>query len=572
MEYIKFQINQYKGIKGPLDIDISKSRLIPLVGINECGKTTILKAIFCFDYINDNSYEGAHLERLENLYSSERGEQPRISAYIKTDKKEFLDIINDIKEENSELNISEEIYQQIQEITSFNEIIITRDLITKKYSIDILNFIELDIQNLICKEIIRSELPYILYNDDFNDRPANSIEIDENKKTEWLEIYERVFENAGHNLYDVIEEKNEEKRATIIEDVVLKLNNNLTKTWNRFKLGSLFSKLKISLVVDVEKKKILVKIIEDKDGHMYYFKVDDRSKGFIWYYNFTMKLMYNPKFVGKEERTIFLLDEPGSYLHASAQDNLCNKLMEISQKNGIVVYCTHSHHMLNPKYVPLNNIMIVEKDKKQLITLNKATEINTNITKNHAFQPIYEALQLPFYNTIEKEDLIVAVEGIYDKYAIEIFGNLDKNIKIFPCTCCEDIIKNIPYFILYDMKYIVIWDNDKAGRDSRDKAKAIFGSEEANKFEILHNKNGKDRRMEEMFENDDINMIKVKLKLPKDCSYETVLSTLYYSNHKNSIKESISEETKNNFQILGRIIKKTFDESYNRKDCGEKDK
>ena len=81
MEYKKFQINQYKGINGPLDVDISKNRLIPLVGINECGKTTILKAIFCFDYINDKAYGGAHLERLENLYSSKSGEKPRISAY-----------------------------------------------------------------------------------------------------------------------------------------------------------------------------------------------------------------------------------------------------------------------------------------------------------------------------------------------------------------------------------------------------------------------------------------------------------------------------------------------------------
>ena len=84
MEYIKFEIIQYKGIKGPLSIDISKNRLIPLVGINECGKTTILKAIFCFDYINDKAYGGTHLERLENLYSSETGEQPQVSAVIKT--------------------------------------------------------------------------------------------------------------------------------------------------------------------------------------------------------------------------------------------------------------------------------------------------------------------------------------------------------------------------------------------------------------------------------------------------------------------------------------------------------
>lgn len=559
MEYIKFEIIQYKGIKGPLSIDISKNRLIPLVGINECGKTTILKAIFCFDYINDKAYGGTHLERLENLYSSETGEQPRVLAVIKTNKKEFLSFIDKIKDDTTKIKVSEETYQKIQELESFEKIKISRDLISKSYSIDILDFVNPDAQSTICKEILRSQLPYILYNDDFNDRPASNISIDEENKTEWLEIYERVFEDAGHNLYDVLEEGNEEKRATIIDNVVLKLNNNLTKTWNKFKLGSLFSKLKISLKVDVTNKKIFVKIIEEKNGQNYHFKIDDRSKGFIWYYNFTMKLMYNPKYVGKEDRTIFLLDEPGSYLHANAQDNLCQKLMEISQKNGIVIYCTHSHHMLNPQYVPLNNILIVQKQKKNLITLDKATEINTNVSKNNAFQPIYEALQLPFYSNILKEDSVIAVEGIYDKYAIELFGDLESNMKIFPSTSCEDIIKNIPYFILYNIKYIIVWDNDSAGRNSKEKARNIFGEEEAKKFQTLHNRDKKDRRMEEMFENDDINKIREKLKLPEDSTYETVLSTLYYSKLKSKAKEWISDETKKNFEILMKIINKTFE-------------
>lgn len=560
MEYIKFEISQYKGIKGPLILDISKNRLIPLVGINECGKTTILKAILSFDYINDNMYGGTHLERLENLYTSETGEKPKIVAYLKTTKQEFIEFITNLKNDSKTLTIKDETYQFIQELDEFNCIKITRDLSTKKYSLDILDTLELDSQNLIAKELIRSKLPFILYNDDFNDRPEKIIEINKDKKTEWLEIYERVFLAAGHDLYDVINETNEEKRTTIVEKVVVQLNKKLTDTWNRFKLGKLFSKLKVSLVLDVDKKRLSVKIIEEKNGQNYYFKIDDRSKGFIWYYNFTMKLMYNPKFIGKEERTIFLLDEPGSYLHASAQENLCQKLMEISKKNGIVIYCTHSHHMLNPKYVPLNNIMIVQKEKKALITLNSATQINTEVTKNQAFQPIYEALQLPFYKTLHEDSKVVLVEGIYDKYAIELFGNLSDNVLIFPSTSCEDIIKNIPYFILYNINYMVVWDNDSAGRNSRDKARTMFDGE-YNKFQTLHSREESDRRMEEMFGNDDINKLKANLKLSSDSTYETVLSTLYYSDQKKDVRKLVSEETQKNFETLNKIITKTLSDN-----------
>ena len=436
--------------------------------------------------------------------------------------------------------------------------IIIRNLLTKKYNINILSDLSDEFQDSLAKELIRAELPYILYNDDFNDRPENNIDINKLNKSDWLEIYERVFETAGHNLYEVMNETNEEKRATIIGKVVSELNKKLTATWNKFKLGTIFSKLKIDLKLDVPNKKLSVKIIEEKNGQNYHFKIDDRSKGFIWYYNFTMKLMYNPKFIGKEDRTIFLLDEPGSYLHASAQETLCKKLMEISEINGIVIYCTHSHHMLNPNYVPLNNIMIVEKEKRNLITLKRATQINTEVTKNQAFQPIYEALQLPFYRTMLENESVVLVEGIYDKYAIELFCDLNDNILIFPSTSCEDIIKNIPYFILYNINFMVVWDNDKAGRDSRDKAKNIFALE-FSKFQTLHNKNNSDRRMEEMFENNDIGKIKSKLKLPSDASYETVLASLYYSKYKDKARELISGDTLKNFDILKYIIEKTID-------------
>ncbi len=61
MRYKMFVIENYRAINKKLIIDLEK-RIIPLVGINECGKTTILQAIFCFDSSNDNEYSGKHLE------------------------------------------------------------------------------------------------------------------------------------------------------------------------------------------------------------------------------------------------------------------------------------------------------------------------------------------------------------------------------------------------------------------------------------------------------------------------------------------------------------------------------
>ena len=51
MKYLKFEIEGFRGISNKITIDLKNNSLIPLIGINECGKTTILQAIFCFDSI-----------------------------------------------------------------------------------------------------------------------------------------------------------------------------------------------------------------------------------------------------------------------------------------------------------------------------------------------------------------------------------------------------------------------------------------------------------------------------------------------------------------------------------------
>ncbi len=49
MEYGKFWIRNYRAITGPLEVDVARTPLVPIIGVNECGKTTILSAIFAFD-------------------------------------------------------------------------------------------------------------------------------------------------------------------------------------------------------------------------------------------------------------------------------------------------------------------------------------------------------------------------------------------------------------------------------------------------------------------------------------------------------------------------------------------
>ena len=88
-----------------------------------------------------------------------------------------------------------------------------------------------------------------------------------------------------------------------------------------------------------------------------------------------MKIKYNPKSTGSNNDIIYLLDEPGSYLHSVAQERLCHMIKNISNKDGKVIYCTHTHHLLDPKYIPTKFIYIVQKDNNITIVDTEAAGI-----------------------------------------------------------------------------------------------------------------------------------------------------------------------------------------------------
>ena len=80
MRYLSFDIKNYRAISG-LTVKLD-AKLIPLVGINECGKTTILQAIYSFDYINDEEYAGQHLSasgRVAGIGTSDGGRSAKSS-------------------------------------------------------------------------------------------------------------------------------------------------------------------------------------------------------------------------------------------------------------------------------------------------------------------------------------------------------------------------------------------------------------------------------------------------------------------------------------------------------------
>lgn len=549
MKYNKFIIRNYRAIEGPMIIDIKKNKLVPLIGTNESGKTTILQAIFAFDYANDKEYEGRHLKELRNFYNPQNKEPATIEAEISVKKSDFLNCISD---ENLRLKYTE--------IPAFSEIKIARNLETKEYSVSVID--NIDDAKTIGKEIV-SRLPYIIYNDDFIERPKNEIEIPQNSTDlyGWLGIYERAFNKIDSSIFDIIKEPEENIKLGILSDVESEINKTLIKEWGKISLDDSGC---LSIRLQIERDNILkIQIVEKKGDKDRFFKIEERSKGFLWFFNFVMKIKYNPKATGSNNDIIYLLDEPGSYLHSVAQERLCHMIKNISNKDGKVIYCTHTHHLLDPKYIPTKFIYIVQKDKnKKNIELSKITNVKTDIKKMNELQPVYEALGVSDWDFFTQKQKLILVEGIHDKYALEIFlkGNLSSYI-IMPCVNAESIFNNIPRLIAYNKEYIAIWDNDEEGIMYYEKAIKSFGKIENSKLLLLPNFNKKKKvRMEEMFEKDDFKKLAIYLEMPENSSYSNIMTSIICSDDETiaECNNIISNKTKSNFNDLYTLINDAY--------------
>ena len=638
MRYIQFSIEHYRAIRHKLTIDIDNHTLFPFIGINECGKTTILQALFCFDYSNDSYYRGMHLRNTTNLYNvNDNQEAAKISAVLKVDPDEmktcYRQYINDYRQYIHELprasrnsNISDkepaadsedapapdaidegqeramiedklarmmegwgkdsqllEITRQIDdpEMGSPDNLYISLRVMSNKDTENevltkhLTSSISINIKDRSDVDAFVRVLlfygPHILYSDDFYERPPSEVAIPTNEQTklnEWQDIYDTLFKLSLENrpsLFQIANEKNENRRLSQLKQIQLGLNQQLKEAWKTFLSPDeeLFN-IELSVLNATKKKRLIIKVCEeqlDTQSAPRTFDITNRSKGFIWYFNLIMKIRYNPKAYRERSNsnTIFLLDEPGSYLHASAQEALCKKIKEISNSSGVVLYCTHSYHLLNPESIPSQRVQIVVKDEINNIMITQPHLKKGQTSPPAAEIPLYEALHIPFLNA---RGPVILVEGIYDAYALrllvlpELQDKISEKIYVVPGTNAYSIVQLLSYFIGFRFKYVALWDNDEEGKQEQERAKQVFGDLESHNFLLLPLMSNQTRmRMEDMIAPNDIKRLATELKLDS-AKYEKVLLALFAEKEKTQqhLRDLLSNASKENFAALTDLI------------------
>jgi hypothetical protein len=139
----------------------------------------------------------------------------------------------------------------------------------------------------------------------------------------------------------------------------------------------------------------------DRPGHPYLeFQVNDRkerlhldqrSKGLQWFLSFYLQLTSAKKMSATKQRTMFLIDEPGGSLHAKAQENVL-KVLEAEKKDIQVIYTTHSPFLINIE--ELGRILIAER-------IDAEDESSPTLVKDvHRFSGDNEDALFPVYTAI----------------------------------------------------------------------------------------------------------------------------------------------------------------------------
>lgn len=494
MRYTKFTIENYKGIK-KLDLDLSISpdhKIYTLIGLNESGKTTILEAI------NDFELEVPNAEKHKLIPKSAAGgftgdvvikatlsfsdeDKARIIKFVSGKGKFKEVVVSDLltlerkyKFENSKPIESKKTYVHFVSI--------------KKTAKSKLTNIDKPISEEVWTYVKDNLLPEIIFYRDFLSKFPEKIflepEATEPKEKEYLSIIEDVLVsiNPSYTVKDSLlsrlgdpNEANKQALEAVENEIGAKISEVVFDAWSK--------------IQSVSKKEIVAKTVEEsgryfiklsvKEGHQSY-AVAERSLGFRWFFTFLLYTEFRKERIKKSGEILFLLDEPASNLHQSAQKSLLGTFESIVKKSRLV-YTTHSHHLINPLWLNASYI-IKNKGLKYGEEDNDFTSKKTEVeaykykqfvssypTQTDYFKPILDVLDYQ-PGLLEMVPNIVITEGKFDFFTFKFFQEIvlsrtSDNFHFYPGHGASNLDLPIALYESWGKKYFVVLDSDKEGRE-----------------------------------------------------------------------------------------------------------
>jgi predicted ATPase len=514
VKYRKLLIKNFKGIR-EVEIDLSNNRILTLVGLNESGKTTILEAISLFySLAKDKELNPVELNLIRPKGIDFTGKIV-LSATLEFEKSDFNKIDNFLKSNsiNTKIlypanfsydytyNYEVHTYKSKQGLVHFNA----------KASGKSKNLFETnrDLWNKIIVFIRKELVPEILYYEDFIFEIPDKIEFTINNTPaiknpvaveEWKLVFDDILKavNPRFNSFEdqivrIWKSDNDtaRQRLSAMEKI---LDQKITKSWKDLfdekveKESQRLNFKEIKLIPISEENNSLSFSFKIKTDSGKEFSLNERSKGCKWFFSF---LIFTEFRKNRTDNILFLLDEPASNLHSSAQTKILDAIEALSDRS-VIVYSTHSHHLINPKW--LNGAYIIVNEAMSTSNLAGAfTDNDAKITaykyfnyvsqskqktQSLYFQPILDRLDYR-PSLMEPTPSIIITEGKFDwytfKYINEIIFESKHKLFFYPgkgADSNEDIIR---LYMSWGSKFLLLLDSDKKGKTAQTQYLNILG-------------------------------------------------------------------------------------------------
>lgn len=201
---------------------------------------------------------------------------------------------------------------------------------------------------------VHSWIPTFIYMDDFLAFKGTAFldQVKQRKDAKQLKDDDRtiiaIMEMAGLDLEEEVRkgaESDREQRMLDMNDASQTLTTEIAARW---------SQKKYEVQFQADGHHFITFVKDEANGAL--VPLEERSKGFQWFFSFDMKFMYETH--GEFKNAVLLLDEPGLHLHAAAQRDLLERMKAYAGKNQLI-YTTHLPFMIDMDR--LDNIWVAEE-------------------------------------------------------------------------------------------------------------------------------------------------------------------------------------------------------------------
>ena len=468
-----------------MSLNFSKNDLVLLLGLNESGKTSILKAIECFDFNNDPDPD-----QLKVFFTSIRNKQDidcsspttitaEISFSEPLDYKFFEKALKSAKYTRQIRSTVEAFLASANKQCSVR---ITRVIPFNKGNAGASYYQfeghppieEMKLESVMAQEIVRRS-PYILYFEDFQDAIPEKIFTSKRSdgfNSVWYEIIDGLFFTTDSNYsvktylgYYSRDNRREDDARTVLRKVNKTLQKTFTEKWRDL---SGVKEIDHTEIAFQENKRYFEIKISEQDGTTY--SVHERSKGAVWYLAFLMKTEFRRKKLREGSgKPIYLIDEPASNLHSTAQSNMVADFEKLVE-DTTVIYTTHSRYLISESNV--KNTHVVSRTDGRISCEKWGEYIKGKDHNVSYYQPLYDCLQIVPNNLDIPWKRAIITEGPSDAITIQVMQAVlgqEKTHAIYPGGTASNLSTLISLSLGWSASFKILLDSDKAGIQAKER-------------------------------------------------------------------------------------------------------